>query len=322
MLVLIYGDDHFLIKKQKQKVIKKNNPDNEYEIEEYSLLEKSLESILNNIQTIPFLCDKRILVVNDCYFLTHEKIKQIREINLNLLIKYLENPAEFTYVIFVCPTSKISNRLKITKKMLELTTVLKVSELSYSQLADFIEKYIKNKSAAISQDAIAVIIENLPNSLYVIVNEIDKLLLLSKEINSDLVKNNISDYLQTDIFKLVNYLMKDDVNNFLINYHYLKQRGLEQFALMGLIMSNIVLIRNIIILQQQNYQDNDIIKELKVNPYRLTKIKEYISQFSIEKINKILLHLFDFDYKSKKGMLNKDTAGELALLKLFNLGGG
>ncbi|WP_425380180.1 DNA polymerase III subunit delta [Spiroplasma endosymbiont of Stenodema calcarata] len=320
-MFLIYGEDAFLIKMQKNKILKKINPDNEYDLQEYNYLEDSLPTILNDANTIPLFSEKRIIIINDSYFITEEKIRakvDNKEYLANLM-EYLTMPNPSTFIIFICPVNNISNRLKVTKKMLELTSVLKATNLSYNELKKFIDNYVTKNNGIIKQNLIDKIIEYLPNNLYIIKNELKKLLLIDKVITADLIDNNMTKYLDTDIFKLVDDLLKNDLNSFLINYHYLQERGLSSIALLALITNSVIFTRDIIVLSALKKTPSQIAEILQIHPFRVKKIAEHIHHFSIEKANNIIKELFWIDYNIKKGIIRKEINSDLYLIKLFDI---
>ncbi len=320
-MFLIYGEDAFLIKMQKNKILKKINPDNEYDLQEYNYLEDPLLSIMNDANTIPMFSEKRIIIVNDSYFLTEEKIKTKIENKsyLTSLMEYLSAPNPSTFIIFICPVNKLSNRLKITKQMLALTSVLKATNLSYNELIKFIDNYITKNNGTIKQNLIPKIVEYLPNNLYIIKNELEKLLLINSNITMELIENNMTKYLDTDIFKLVDDLLKNDLNSFLINYHYLQERGLNSIALLALITNSIIFTRDIIVLSALKKTPSQIAEILQIHPFRVKKISEHMHNFSINKANNIIQELFWIDYNIKKGIIRKEISSDLYLIKLFDI---
>lgn len=320
-MFLIYGEDAFLIKMQKNKILKKINPDNEYDLQEYNYLENSLLSILNDANTIPMFSGKRIIIVNDSYFLTEEKIKTKidNKSYLTSLMEYLAAPNPSTFIIFICPVNKLSNRLKITKQMLALTSVLKATNLLYNELIKFIDDYITKHNGTIKQNLIPKIVEYLPNNLYIIKNELEKLLLINSNITMELIENNMTKYLETDIFKLVDDLLKNDLNSFLINYHYLQERGLNSIALLALITNSIIFTRDIIVLSALKKTPSQIAEILQIHPFRVKKISEHMHNFSINKANNIIQELFWIDYNIKKGIIRKEISSDLYLIKLFDI---
>lgn len=320
-MFLIYGEDAFLIKMQKNKILKKINPDNEYDLQEYNYLENPLLSILNDANTVPMFSGKRIIIVNDSYFLTEEKIKTKidNKSYLTSLMEYLAAPNPSTFIIFICPVNKLSNRLKITKQMLALTSVLKATNLSYNELIKFIDDYITKHNGTIKQNLIPKIVEYLPNNLYIIKNELEKLLLINSNITMELIENNMTKYLDTDIFKLVDDLLKNDLNSFLINYHYLQERGLNSIALLSLITNSIIFTRDIIVLSAFKKTPSQIAEILQIHPFRVKKISEHMHNFSINKANNIIQELFWIDYNIKKGIIRKEISSDLYLIKLFDI---
>lgn len=75
-MFLIYGEDAFLIKMQKNKILKKINPDNEYDLQEYNYLEDSLPTILNDANTIPLFSEKELSLLMIAILLLKKKLEQ------------------------------------------------------------------------------------------------------------------------------------------------------------------------------------------------------------------------------------------------------
>ncbi|UZQ29691.1 MAG: hypothetical protein OHM56_11155 [Spiroplasma phoeniceum] len=159
----------------------------------------------------------------------------------------------------------------------------------------------------------------MPNNLYIIKNELKKLFLINSNITMELIENNMTKYLDTDIFKLVDDLLKNDLNSFLINYHYLKERGLNSISLLALITNSIIFIRDIIVLSALKKTPSQIAEILQINPFRVKKISEHMHNFSINKANNIIQELFWIDYNIKKGIIRKEISSDLYLIKLFDI---
>ena len=87
--------------------------------------ETPLASALNDAMSVPFFGDRRIVIVNNPYFLTGEKKKNKVEHDIDGLLKYLEYPLETTTLVFIAPYEKLDERKKVVK------TLKKVADGTY-----------------------------------------------------------------------------------------------------------------------------------------------------------------------------------------------
>src|SRR5690606_28268060 len=106
-IYLLYGNERFLIEEKRKTLI--GNQGNEIDVNVYDMTESPLEMALEDAETMPFLSDKRIVIIKNPYFLTSEKKSASQtevEHDLNRLERYLENPSPYATVIFEAPYAK------------------------------------------------------------------------------------------------------------------------------------------------------------------------------------------------------------------------
>lgn len=133
-IYLLYGMESYLINETKQKLV--NNVLTEEEMDfnfsNYDLEEIPIEVALEDAETFPFMGEKRLIFLNNAFFLTSEKGKQKVEHNLSKLEEYILNPPPYSVIALIAPYEKLDERKKITKQVKKLASVFEAKKLGLS----------------------------------------------------------------------------------------------------------------------------------------------------------------------------------------------
>ena len=252
---MIYGEDSYLIKQWKNKILNKNK--NSVEVVEIDLCETKFEDIFNNLWTESLFFEKKVFIIEnfDILFLNNSCI------NYDYLLKLHKNSNE---IVFIFRKSKLP-KTKEFKKFIEGVKIHFTTKQTKNDLRKFILQYLEAKKNKISSDAIEYILNFLPNSIWIIKNELDKIATISNNIDINIIKNNINNYIEGDVFKLVDSILGKNAVEFEKNYFYFKNNNLDNSVIINLLLSNIKLIRTIKILK--NNKNHKLL--LKFHPYRI-----------------------------------------------------
>lgn len=315
-MFVIYGNDNFLISKQIEKILKKVDLEQDAYIFKYSILEKPINEIVNEMTTIPLFSTKKIFIINDCNFLTAQRNYNLSENDSKLLSNYLNHKSDFVILILVVNSDSLDNRKKIVQLLQNNASIFPTLSLSETHLQKFIYKYVEKSKSTISQKAVDSFLANVPNNLNIIINELDKLIQYDNNIKEENISIVTSKYFENNIFNLTNNLLSTNKKDLLTIYYNLESSNFEPLALIGLIASQLRIIRDVQILKAQNYNEKDISQKLGINPYRIKKIVSPELDVNYENINKLLVKLYNLDYNIKAGRINKKLGLELFLISM------
>lgn len=116
---VLYGTESFLINETKHLLMKYalNEEEMEFNFATYDLEETPIEVALEDAETFPFMGERRLILMNNPYFLTAEKSKAKTEHNLKKLESYLQEPAPYSIIVFAGSYEKLDERKKLTKEL-------------------------------------------------------------------------------------------------------------------------------------------------------------------------------------------------------------
>ena len=266
------------------------------------------------IQTPPFGDGARVILIrnnpifnannNDLSIKFQKILKNIPE-NAHLILQNIQKP---------------DSRIKITKYLKTLIKEGKAKEISFS-LPDFWDynsqiEYIKNTAnklnIEIDQNTAILILESLGNDSFSLLNELKKAKLYLTAVNKNddskiILKSNdvkkIFNNHQSNIFKIIDYLLEKNIHKSLIEINYLIQKGEPALKLNAGLISQFRMLTIVLLLTKSN--EKDISKICKLanisNPKRIFFIRKKVKNISPEFLIKIMINLLNIESWLKKG---------------------
>ena len=296
MTYTFIGDSDF-IKKELDKIINSFDSSN---IVRYNLEEVSINAVVQDLDTVG-LFGYKLVIVNNIDVLDDSDI----------LIKYLDNPSGNTLVLI--SNKELDKRKKITKVLKEKT---KYKEF----LNNNIELIVKDNldDYKISNMSINMLIGYCNSNINRVLNELEKLKMYkyeSKEITNSDIEKLVMKSIDSTIFNLIDAINISDKDRIFKIYNELLEEGETDEKIMYTIANHYRLLFQIRE-KLNDLKDDDIIKEYKMHPYRLTKLKEQMGIISRKKNIEILQKLSEIDIDVKRGKKDIKTAMFLFFEKL------
>lgn len=320
MNALIYGNESYLLDLALQKRLKLliNIQDTMNTVfYDASSNNFSILNVIEEAQTLPFFSEHKVLVIQNCTFLTRGV--SLKDTDLNELVLHLSRPIETCTLIFMHDNDNLDTQKKITKKLLELCNVEHVKKLETNEFRQFIVRLLKEKNIKMSSDAFEEFLKRMDNNMSVSYHEAEKLSLYDSAINLDDVEALISRPLDNEAFHLVNALMDKNLKQALHIYNDMMILNMEPLSFSGLIASQLRLLYQVASLDREGYHRQDMINKLSpannVNVYRLNKMLTLARHTSPERILSILNYLSNYDHRSKIGLVDKKFGFELFLIE-------
>ena len=281
--------------------IKELKKDDSYEVVYYDLRETNISRLVEDLNTINFLCNKKIIVGTNAFFLSSEKAKSEVNHDLDLLERYLDNPSDN---ILILVTDNIDKRKKITSNILKKCTLVE-------EISD-INSLIKKRLEDYTMDNIAInkLIEYCRNDLEKIFNELEKLKLykvFERVITSKDIEEIVTPTLDDNIFHFVDSILSGNKEYAFKLYHNFILHGEQVIPMLILVSNKVRLIYQVKVLTNQGNSDQAISKLLKVHEYPVKLAREAGYKYTDKHLLEILEKLSKLDLDIKSG----ETLGEV-----------
>ncbi|WP_449537041.1 DNA polymerase III subunit delta [Ferdinandcohnia sp. Marseille-Q9671] len=320
-IYLLHGTESFLIKETKDLLIEYSIEEDEkdFNLSIFDLEETPIEVALADAETLPFMGERRIVILQNPSFLTAEKNKEKVEHNVSVLEQYIKEPAPFTILVFAAPYEKLDERRKIVKQLKANAEILTANTLSEKDLHSWIDERAGQQSVTINSRAVQELVQVAGTNLMNITQEIDKMCLYvgtDGEISEETVRLLVPRSLEQNIFTLIDKVVNRRLDEALRIFYDLLQNNEEPIKILSLLATQFRLIFQVKEFSRQGYGQQQIAGSLKVHPFRVKLASGQATLFTQEELFKIISQLAEADYEMKSGKRDKQLILELFIMNL------
>ena len=315
MMYLVFGEQELMINKLVDKLAKETLEEiDDFNLVVFDAYKTPLYEIVNDASTLPFMTDKKVVVIKNAYFLTAESPKLEFEQSFEELEEYLENQNEGVSLIFCVVSSKLDERKSLVKKIKEKSKVYALDNVNKKDLPRVIKQMFDKRGMSITNDALTEFINRCGEDMYLINNEIDKLNCYKNDLDIKDIMLMTPKKLEDNVFEMIDAIFNKKEDKVFKIYYDLKVNNSEPITLISLIASQVRFMYQVMILKDKGYSESNIANELSCHPYRVKVALEKV--YSLNKIDLTLLleELSDLDIKIKSGEIDRFVGFELFLL--------
>lgn len=318
LLQLLYGTNIIRIEDEVKKIAKTYVGDlDDFNFTRLNYKDTSIETIIEEAQTLPFLSDRKVIVVEEAILFTGQKETGSLKHNIDPLIDYLANKKDDTLLIFVVHSDKLDKRKKVTKLMNQKAKVIEINEMTESELIAYVHSVLDREDIKIEHEALNLLLERTAYKYETLYNELTKLILyVDHEITLVDVQNLVTISLEENVFLLTDYILKNEKVKAVNLASGLILQKEEPIKLLHLIIGQFRLFYQVKILSQQGYQEDNMAKTLKVHPYRVKLAHRHVRQIHLDVLLDKIVLCRDIDYKFKSSYLDREALFELFILEI------
>lgn len=320
-VILLYGLESYFIQNLQSEIIKNILGDSSKEsLSTYDLEEIPIEEVITEAETYPFFDSKKLIIVNNPLFLTAKQKKLPFEHDVKKLEEYINNPVDYSTIVFIGAYDKLDNRKKITKVMNKQAMVVECNPIKDYELGKWITSLATELNITIASDAYDVFEAELVVNLHMIQNELTKLAtFVGKDgvVTKEIAERLISQTANSTALRLVDAVIEQNLPKAISIYHDLEKINEEPIALIALLAFQFRTIFQVKLLKQKAYSPSQIQKQIGAHPYVIKIASEREGRFSVEKLKSIMDQLTNADASIKQGKMDKKLVFELLLYELI-----
>ena len=285
--------------------------------------ESTLDQIISTIETLPFMDDKKVVILRDFELLKGKK-KNFTDDDENYFTEYIENIPDTTILVLVV-YGDIDKRKSLVKKISKNGVVFNCDKLSDMDLFKWVKKKFEINNVVIDNAQIMYFIEqegyrdkNSEKTLSDLENEINKISsFVGKEnkVTNDIIDQLSQKKVENDIFKLIDYIGQKNSSDAMKILSDMLYEGESVFGIFSMIARQFKVIMQVRQLQLQGHSSKSIADRLKLHPFVVGKALKQTKNFSDEVIIDILNSILESDFKIKNGLVRDTLAIEILISK-------
>jgi DNA polymerase-3 subunit delta len=284
--------------------ITKDIPEKKY----FSLDCDELNDVIIDASYVGMFSDSRAIIVRGVnYFGGKNKYED----QVNSIIRLIENLDPSITLILVC-----NNLLKTkdsTKRLLSLN-VEYIDMFNNSEVEqEYLKKYIQEKELKVDSKAMDKLNTNTCNNIDLLLNELDKLSIVTKDITFRVVsdysstyiipKDNLDEIDYNDVsFKFADALINKKFKDAFAYFEKVVERGDDMYSLIGLLnsqFSNVYMVKEAL---SHGMSDEEIMNEFGYKKIgRVYIMKKNGNIYSLDELRDIIVNLSNIDLKIKLG---------------------
>ena len=314
-IYFLAGEEPFLLEDSLKRIEKVVNTD-DLNREIFQATECSGSDILNSVETLPFLTDKRIVVLKMANKLKNDDFK--------IITKIIENPVDTTCFVIIFP-EKIKNS---TSKRKDLIALCEKSDSCYcvdckklyeKDVKNFIQEEFNSRGKNIEPDVVQQIINDTGLDLQNVSNEIEKIsLYLVKDKQTVTVEDfvKISGFTkEINIFMLTNAIEEKNLKYSLFIVEQMLKTGESAIGLLSTISGAIRKMATAkSLMEEKNYTSQDALNYVRVYAYFQYKYAANLAKYSLVHLKKCLKEILKTDIALKTGKTDDKSAIENLVL--------
>ena len=280
----------------------------------------TLDQLRTVAETLPFLAEKRLVIINGLLERFEPKGKSRRQKEITdathqqkeykSLGAYISQIPDSTILVLI--DRDITSNNPLFKELSGKAEVRSFPLLRGTKLRQWIQRRVTEEGGSISPQAVDLLARLVGGNLWIMASEIDKLALFTSGrcIEEEDVHSVVSYAQQASVFAMVDAILEFKVGIAEQLLQWLLQRGATSAYLLVMLSRQVQMIVRTKELRSQGKSKIEIQNKLGVtSEFALRKILEQAERYPLERLKKVYSKLLEADLSIKTGKYE----GELAL---------
>ena len=297
---LLMGDP-FLVQGKSQSIVSQLKKKTAGETAERRVLlsEISLEAVLADARTLPFLCAAQV------FHLRQAEILKTKD--LEVLARYLENPASFSFLCFESAGLQKNRELAVLISRYGEVFFLE-DALKKGAGLQIIKETVRSAGKTLDPGVLERLQAAYGEAPEFLQTQLQQLIALAgdqKEITESMAEALEEDWQKVDVFGLVEAISSRKTGEaFGLLEKLLEENDRDLVSLLGLLHWQIRRLWLAKVFLEEGRSENMILRRCRVNPRQAPLFMEQAKSFSRRKIEEALEALFQMDWKIKTGRVD------------------
>ena len=310
LIYLYHGKNDYLVSRVIENKIRSLAVD-DINIIRYDLLENSSDDVLEDLQTVSFFAERKIIIVDNLHAIAKEEDSII-----TAWTTYLKKPnPDVTLIIAL--DELLPESTPLGEALFNHAYIEDVPDIDKKNLPDFIKKHFFTQEYQISDEAVEALIERVGHDLHLFCQEAEKLMLFTyetKRIQTDDVISLVSRNLEENIFELTNALLDNNQNKTIEIFYDLVALNEDPLRILSNIAGKIRELMHAKLLLGKGYRQDQIANHFNIKSGRAYYLVKHAKALPFDMLESHLKKLAVLDFEIKSGKIEKKLGVELYLL--------
>jgi len=302
-MYILDGNNYF----EKDQYIQKLIDDNNQKFGQLSVIKYNLNEIEN-------LEEVKLKVLNNNLFSSNVIYILLIDFLTETLIKFVEELNQLSETDNILLKVDLSKSKKLINLFNQTRNYRLFKSLSDIELSKWIKSLVNKNNGVIDQKSVTYLLNNISKDQYYLYHEINKLILLDKNISLENIQKICLPKSNFNVFNLIDEAFSGQINKSLFILNDL----LRQNVLIPEILATIGWYLNVLqlLINNSNYSLGEISNKSGIKLGLLSKNQFVAYRYSKNGLSKIIDQIFQIDYLSKNTSINLKQAIEVLLIEI------
>ena len=276
----------------------------------------SIQEIIADCMTIPFLAEQKVIIVKNPLFLTTQKTSIKHDVKM--FVDYIKKPTDTTVLIIDAVGHKLSKDNEAYRILQKKAYIIDTQELDDVEYKAWIIRSFAKEKVEIKEDALVMLMEYVNKNLVRMENEIIKLsdyVGAGGKISTKEIEMLVPRDLESDVYTLIKALIAKNKSEALRIYHDMSQNTQDIVGIMSLVGKTFKDFLTVAKMLKSGFNQSDIATTFGYSNGRAYYLVKDAKSFKLEVLEKYVVSLAELDYNIKTGKVNPQLAMELLILE-------
>lgn len=277
----------------------------------------SAQAIIDSAETLPVMCERRIVVVRDWGPLTSGKVKN-EDADVSRMLEWLKDVPDSCILVFYM-TVELDGRKKLSAALKKLDGYVEFNHLTGAVLAKWCNQQLKLFKKKFHPDALNEMTMMVGQDLTRISGEIKKLIAYTEdaaEITVADVHAVVSPSPEYSVFMILDHLLEGKLAEATQVVNSVLQTEPSVVRLISMFANQLRIDAHMKYTIESNANMAETLKALNVSEYRARHIQRQIRSISAADLEIRYQHCVDADFDIKSGRVKDRVALDALMLKI------
>ena len=293
-------------------------PEGMEELNESVMDAPATDAIIAACETLPFLAEKRLVIVKEHPALAGRADADER------LISYIPNVPDSAILVFLC-RGKADARKKLYGAIKKANGIVSFAPLTDAELNSWIVKTFAGLGKTVSPQTASVLSFTVGSDTALLRREIEKLAALAGDrdiVTEEDVHAVATRSVECTVFEMVDAVVAGQQGKAFGLLRDMLTTGSDRLGILAMLLRQFRLMQHIKIMQFEKLSPGDIKQRLGVAPFAAERCMRQASGYTGGQVKKAVQICLNAEYQVKSGGWNQEGALESAMLEIFALKSG
>lgn len=280
----------------------------------------SAAEVIESAETLPLMCDKRLVLVKDWPLLLPGKAKNEGE-DTEQMLTWLKNVPESVCLILWF-TEQPDSRKKLAKELKSRAEWVQFDLLNDADILKWSNRQIKEAAKKISPEAVEQLVFMAGRSLTSLAQELDKLcsyIGTRDTITPADVEAVVTPSTECTVFQMIDCVLRRQGVQAQMLLKNMLENGESRIGALAMLTRQLRMLTHIRLMRNQGMNIQEIERKLSLNHFAASRAAAQAGKFTLESLQEGYRACVETDYAIKSGRMRDAAALDYLMLKLSSM---